>query len=54
MNEWMCEKQNENDCGMAWEVIAMKKAVRISRFARLNVGVTDQPTEQLINRDMNS
>ena len=46
MNERMKEKQNENKCGKAWEVIGMKNDDWIDRFARFKrLRQTDQPTD---------
>ena len=48
MNKQMNEKQNENECWKAWEVIGMKKDDRIGRFERfkrLRYQPTNQPTD---------
>ena len=47
--EWKKEKSNENECIEAWEVIGMKKDVRIGRFERFK-RLRYQPTDQPTNR----
>ena len=49
VNKWTSEWMNENECGKAWEVIGMKKNIRISHFAHfkcLRDWPTDWPTNQ--------